>query len=342
MPIVFFWNIIVFLKNNDGREKTLDILTISSSALGDRKRPIQNISRFFGAVKTHLEKSKKLLIVVPALYGEARRTQKIVDTCFEDKKNKDSIIKESVFFTEKLLTEYLTAQGIKAVNIPQENWPILTDDLHCRANILDINTNIINELLSSSDCVIIAGGIGIDIKNNFTSCGLETTEITTIHLAKKLGLQHCFFYKDINGVYSANPQEITSAFHYKEIKFSQFYQFNNFANHDPLVHPQFIYEAWNSNITFSISDFEKSNQTLITNESKNNFYSLSFKYKKDQTTHVFIYGIVQSTFYNYLKNQENIEVTKKTESYLNLKISKCNNLQSILNDIHLNLIKLLY
>jgi aspartate kinase len=75
-------------------------------------------------------------------------------------------------------------------------------------------------LLNDSSLVIIPGFIGSNLKNQTTTLGREGSDLSAALLASALNVDELHIYKDVAGIYSADPKLVENARPIKQLSFS--------------------------------------------------------------------------------------------------------------------------
>ncbi|HUT78423.1 MAG TPA: aspartate kinase, partial [Polyangia bacterium] len=98
---------------------------------------------------------------------------------------------------------------------------IITNDRHSDARIIEIRPVRVEDELARGRIVIVAGFQGVSYKREITTLGRGGSDTTAVALAAALGAERCEIYSDVDGVYSADPNELASARHLPEISYEE-------------------------------------------------------------------------------------------------------------------------
>jgi len=151
----------------------------------------------------------QLVVVLSAMSGETNRLIALANQISANapiERELDSIIATGEQVTIGLLVLALNKLGIKARSYLGWQVPIITDDAHTKARILDIDTSKIKADLAAGLIVIIAGFQGVDQKGNITTLGRGGSDTTGVALAAALKADECQIYTDVDGVYTTDPR----------------------------------------------------------------------------------------------------------------------------------------
>ena len=105
-----------------------------------------------------------------------------------------------------LLCMALQEQGCLAKSFTGGQVQILTNSVHNKARILNIDTAHVKKAIEAEQTVIIAGFQGIDEKGNITTLGRGGTDTTAVAMAAALEADECQIFTDVDGVYTADPR----------------------------------------------------------------------------------------------------------------------------------------
>jgi len=109
------------------------------------------------------------------------------------------------------LSILLNEMGYKAVSLTGWQAGIFTNNVNQSATIKCIDTSRILNELSDRKIVIVAGFQGIDEQLNITTLGRGGSDTTAVALAAALKAKHCYIFSDVDGVYTTDPNKVSSA-----------------------------------------------------------------------------------------------------------------------------------
>jgi aspartate kinase len=69
--------------------------------------------------------------------------------------------------------------------------------------------------------VIVCGFQGVSYKREITTLGRGGSDTTAVALAAALGAEHCEIYSDVDGVYSADPNQVGAAHHLPTLSYEE-------------------------------------------------------------------------------------------------------------------------
>jgi aspartate kinase len=101
--------------------------------------------------------------------------------------------------------------GVPARSYTGGQVKILTDSLHTKARILNIEDAPIRKDLDEGKVVVVAGFQGVDEHGNITTLGRGGSDTTGVALAAALKADECQIYTDVDGVYTTDPRIVPEA-----------------------------------------------------------------------------------------------------------------------------------
>ncbi len=110
-----------------------------------------------------------------------------------------------------LLAIALKSMGCDAISFTGPQAGIVTDDVHTKARIVKMGDTKIKGALKLGKVVIVAGFQGMNKDQEITTLGRGGSDLTAVAIAAALGADVCEFYKDVDGVFTANPGIVKNA-----------------------------------------------------------------------------------------------------------------------------------
>ncbi len=101
--------------------------------------------------------------------------------------------------------------GFDAISFTGPQVGIITDEIHGKARIVKVGDEKIHKALKLGKIVIVAGFQGQTLDEDITTLGRGGSDLTAVALAAALEADLCEFYKDVDGVYTANPRLVKDA-----------------------------------------------------------------------------------------------------------------------------------
>ena len=136
---------------------------------------------------------------------------------------------------------------------------------HGNSLILNIDTKRINKELKENKIVIITGFQGIDKNNDIETLGRGGSDTSAVAIASALHAKECYIYSDVEGVYTADPNKISSAKKLKQISYDEMIELS--SNGAKVLHTKCVELAKEKNIAIHAkSTFNDNEGTIINSE----------------------------------------------------------------------------
>jgi len=110
-----------------------------------------------------------------------------------------------------LLAMALQAMGYRAMALTGFQAGIRTTTRHSRAQILEIRPQRMQAALDRGEIVIVAGYQGWTEEMDISVLGRGGSDTTAVAVAVALGADWCEFYKDVEGIMTADPRLVPAA-----------------------------------------------------------------------------------------------------------------------------------
>lgn len=234
---------------------------------GSSVETIELIDRLAAKLAKEKKQGDDIVVVVSAmakstdyLFSLARQ---ISETPYQ--RELDMLVTVGERISSSLLSIALHKYGVPAISFTGSQSGIITDDRHGNAKIIDVNAFRIKEELEKGKIVIVAGFQGVSRNKEVTTLGRGGSDTTAVALAGYLGAEKCQLFKDVDGIYSADPKSVQEASIINKIDYqSMIFLCLNGCN---VVHPRAIELAKKYSIPVEVkSSFTEKEGTLIIDE----------------------------------------------------------------------------
>jgi len=181
---------------------------------------IENVAR---KVKTFRDNGDDVVVVVSAMSGETNRLTDLAKAINPemDPRETDVLLSTGEQVTIALLSMALKRIGCDARSYTGGQVHILTDSMHNKARILDIDESKMRSDLDKGRVVVVAGFQGVDEHGNITTLGRGGSDTTAVALAAALKADECQIYTDVDGVYTTDPRVVADARRLDRITFEE-------------------------------------------------------------------------------------------------------------------------
>ncbi|MBT7953322.1 MAG: aspartate kinase [Gammaproteobacteria bacterium] len=225
------------------------------------------------AVADKVIKSRKqghqIVVVVSAMSGETDRLLGLSGEISSQvsKRELDVLLSTGEQVTIALLSMALEAKGCAAESFTGGQVCILTDSVHSKARIMEIDAQRVSKALEDEKVVVVAGFQGIDADGNITTLGRGGSDTTAVALAAALEAQECHIYTDVDGVYTADPRIVNMARRIDRIAYEEMLEMASLGS--KVLQIRSVEFASKYNVSLRVlSSFEEGPGTLITTEDK--------------------------------------------------------------------------
>jgi aspartate kinase len=187
------------------------VMKFGGTSVADLDR-IRNVARH---VKREVDAGHDVAVVVSAMAGA---TNQLVAWCkqaagLHDAREYDAVVASGEQVTAGLLAIVLEDMGVDARSWQGWQLPILTDDAHGAARILDVNgAELIKRFQERRQVAVIAGFQGIHKETGrITTLGRGGSDTSAVAIAAAIGAARCDIYTDVDGVYTTDPRVVARA-----------------------------------------------------------------------------------------------------------------------------------
>jgi len=184
---------------------------------------IERIQAVADRVIATRDKGNQVVVVVSAMSGETNRLIGLANQI--DKKlssrEMDVLVSTGEQVTIALLTMALHQKGAAAKSYTGAQIKMLTDNVHSKARIKDIQCENMQTDLDAGNIIVVAGFQGVDEMGNITTLGRGGSDTTAVAMAAALNAKECQIYTDVDGVYTTDPRVEPKARKLERITFEE-------------------------------------------------------------------------------------------------------------------------
>jgi aspartate kinase len=197
------------------------VMKFGGTSVADIDR-IRNVARH---VKREVDAGHEVAVVVSAMSGT---TNRLVEWCREaavlhDAREYDAIVASGEQVTAGLLAIVLEDAGVNARSWQGWQLPILTDNAHASARILDVNgEELIKRFKERKEVAVIAGFQGMHQETGrITTLGRGGSDTSAVAIAAAIHADRCDIYTDVDGVYTTDPRVVPRARRLERVAFEE-------------------------------------------------------------------------------------------------------------------------
>jgi len=210
---------------------------------------------------------ENLVVVLSAMAGETNRLLKLAHEIDPeaDARETDVLVSTGEQVTIALLTIALHKLGVPARSYTGGQVRILTDNVHGKARILDIDADMVRTDIEQRNVVVVAGFQGVDREGNITTLGRGGSDTTAVAMAAALQADECRIYTDVDGVYTADPRIVPEARRLERITVEEMLELSSLGA--KVLQTRSVELAGKYKVPLRVlSSFDPGNGTLITHE----------------------------------------------------------------------------
>ena len=155
----------------------------------------------------------QVVVVVSAMAGV---TNKLIEfkNCVNnglDASEYDVVLSSGEQTSAALMALALQNMGVRARSWLGWQIPIWTDNVHGKARITGIETDLLENQLKKNEIVVVAGFQGLTPDKRITTLGRGGSDLTAVALAGALRARQCDIFTDVEGIYTCDPRIVSSA-----------------------------------------------------------------------------------------------------------------------------------
>ncbi|MBR3229596.1 MAG: aspartate kinase [Bacilli bacterium] len=280
---------------------------------------------------------KNLVVVVSA---QGKTTNKLTEEAkglskLPNEREMDMLLSAGEIMSAAKLSILLNKKECPTVSLTGWQAGIITNDIHQNAQISEINTKRIKEELNKNKIVIVTGFQGIDENLDVTTLGRGGSDTSAVSLAAALKADKCYIFSDVDGVYTADPNEIKEAKKLNTISFEEMQEIADAGA--KVLHNRCIKigKKFKCNI-IAASTFDEKEGTTITKEIEDNSIKGIIK-NNDIIKYIIDEKETYKIYEELLKNNiitEKFNSEKNIEFYIQRKDKE--KLEELLNELNIN------
>src|SRR5688500_8101930 len=187
------------------------------TSVGNSER-IKNVA---ARVSKYRAQGDQVVVVVSAMSGVTDGLIKLAKEIMPlpSEREMDMLLATGEQTTIALTAMALHALNIDAVSLTGAQAGIVTDGVHTKAKIQNITPKEVHAMLDAGNVVIVAGFQGQTSAGQITPLGRGGSDLTAIALARARKADLCQMYKDVVGVYTADPRVVPGARKMAEVSY---------------------------------------------------------------------------------------------------------------------------
>ncbi|MCB1106880.1 MAG: aspartate kinase [Chlamydiia bacterium] len=215
---------------------------------------LQTPKHFANVAEIIAAKEGRIVVVVSAM---GKMTDSLASLAHQVSQNParremDMLISVGERISMSLLAMALEERKIPAISLTGSQSGIITCSHHNEAFIEDVRPTRIERHLDEGKVVIVAGFQGVSGEKEITTLGRGGSDTSAVALAAALGGEKVEFYKDVLGIYSADPKKNNQATLLKKLSYKEALAFSEFV-----IHRRSILLASKNGLPLHVLTYEK-------------------------------------------------------------------------------------
>ena len=225
---------------------------------------IKNAAKY---VKMEYDAGHDLIVVVSAMAGVTNQLVEYVNQINQayNAEEYDVVLSSGEQSTSGLMALAIQSLGVKARSWQGWQIPIITDDIHSKARIDQINTEVIEKCLSKKEVVVVPGFQGLSPNNRVSTLGRGGSDLTAVALAGALNAERCDIYTDVDGIFTSAPRVVSRAQKLKKIAYDEMLEMASLGS--KVLQTRSVELAMNHNVCLQVrSSFKNIPGTIVVKE----------------------------------------------------------------------------
>jgi len=218
-------------------------------------------------VKAELDAGNQVAVVVSAMAGA---TNQLIDWVRQVSPLHDAREYDVVVASGEQVTVGLMALALQELGINARSWlgwqiPLITDDAHGKARILDVKTEALIRRMQDGQVPVVAGFQGVGPDNRVSTLGRGGSDTSAVALAAALKADRCDIYTDVDGVYTCDPRIVAKAKKLDKITYEEMLEMA--SQGAKVLQTRSVEMAMNHRVRLRVlSSFEDGPGTLVVDE----------------------------------------------------------------------------
>jgi aspartate kinase len=187
------------------------VMKFGGTSVADLDR-IRNVARH---VEREVKAGHEVAVVVSAMAGKTNELVALAReaAALHDAREYDAVVASGEQVTSGLLAIILEDMGVQARSWQGWQLPIVTDNAHGAARILDINgEELIKRFREHGQVAVISGFQGVNKDTGrITTLGRGGSDTSAVAVAAAIRADRCDIYTDVDGVYTTDPNIVEKA-----------------------------------------------------------------------------------------------------------------------------------
>ena len=180
-----------------------------------------------------------------------------------DSREMDMLLSTGEQVSIALLSMAIQSHGYDSISMNGQQVGIITENVHSKARIIDVKTDILRKYLDEGKIVVVAGFQGVTHEGEITTLGRGGSDTSAVAIAAALHADRCDIYTDVEGVYTTDPRIVPKASRLDVISYEEMLELARVGAN--VLHPRSVETAKQFSVPMRVrSSFNLDNEgTLI-------------------------------------------------------------------------------
>ncbi|MCW2278454.1 aspartate kinase [Heliophilum fasciatum] len=173
----------------------------------------ERIMRVARRVVETKEAGNQVIVIVSAM-GDSTDDLIALAKAITDKpqaREMDMLLATGEIVSISLLAMAIDKLGHGVVSLTGSQGGILTEEVHGKAKIMEVNPERIHAELDNGNIVIVAGFQGVTEAGEITTLGRGGSDTTAVAIAAAMQADVCEIFTDVDGIYTTDPRIVPKA-----------------------------------------------------------------------------------------------------------------------------------
>ncbi len=190
---------------------------------GSSVKDAESVMRVARRVVDTYREGNEVVVVVSA---QGDTTDDLIEKAKEinpkgSKREMDMLMSAGEQISIALLAMAIESLGCPAISLLGWQAGFQTTSVYSAARIRRVDTERIRNCLDQKKIVVVAGFQGINKYDDITTLGRGGSDTSAVAIAASMKADLCQIYTDVEGVYTADPRKVESAFKLDEITYDE-------------------------------------------------------------------------------------------------------------------------
>lgn len=183
----------------------------------------QSFSHVANIIESRLRQYEKIVVVISAMGGMTDHLLGLAKEVHSSppRRELDMLVSVGERISISLLAMALASKGVDAISFTGSQSGIITTTDHMEARIVEVRPMRVQRHLEEKKVVIVAGFQGVSTAGEITTLGRGGTDTSAVAIGVALGADKVEFFKDVDGIYEADPKKDPTAKHYPFLEYEE-------------------------------------------------------------------------------------------------------------------------